>query len=105
MGAAAIETQNQIVFGQRPLGATTILEADESKMFRWTEEVYENGVPIQRHFYYVWLGVLERGDRTKFWMIPIGITHSDGEGKIPPLKMNFGKAFAINCSTKTLARF
>lgn len=89
MGAAAVQTQSGVKFGQRPLGATTILEADESRMFSWTEEIDEGGVSIRRHFYYVWVGVLERGDRNKFWLVPVGITHSDGEGRLPPLTNEF----------------
>jgi hypothetical protein len=34
----------------------------------------------------VWLGVKERGDNSKLWLQEVGITESEGEPRVPPLK-------------------
>lgn len=85
MASDALERQSKIRFGGRG-PKTTVIEADETQLFHWSEEVNENGVSFRRHWWYVWLGVIERGDLTKMHLTPVGVTKSDGEkGAVPPL--------------------
>ena len=85
MAADALERQARIVFGRRG-PKTTVLEADETKIRHWSEQVTEGGVTFRRHWWYVLLGVLERGNLEKFYFTPVGLVKSDGElGRIPPL--------------------
>lgn len=87
MAADALERQSKIRFGRRGT-TTTVIEADETQLFHWSEEVSEQGVSFRRHWWYVWLGVIERGDLTKLYLTPVGLTKSDGEkGAVPPLPM------------------
>ena len=47
----------------------------------------------QRHYFYVWVGICQRGDLSKLWLTPIiqtpdlpaGISSCEGERRIPPL--------------------
>ena len=46
----------------------------------------DGGVTFRRHWWYVWLGVIEWGNLEKFYLYPVGLVKSDGEkGAIPPL--------------------
>ena len=89
----AVRRQTQIKFGGGPGGATTELEADEHVFFHWKEEVAvesTEGVDTSmlkhwRHFWYVWIGVIQRGAPEKFWLQSMGITSSlDTGGGAPP---------------------
>jgi hypothetical protein len=89
MAQDALERQSKMQFGCRG-SKTTILEADETQISHWSEqvtEVIDNArVTFTRHHWYVWLAVLVRGDLSSLWMKLVGLTHSDGDkGRVPPL--------------------
>lgn len=86
----AVALQSEITFGGR--GAdTTEVEADESSFSSWTI-TGEGGAP-DHHYWYVWVGVLQRGDPKKLYMtpffqsedLPLGISRCVGEKRTPPL--------------------
>lgn len=85
MAADALERQAQIRFGQQgPM--TVVIEADETQIFHWSEMVTEGGMTFRRHWWYVWLGVVARGDLSTLYLTPVGLTKSDGDkGAVPPL--------------------
>jgi hypothetical protein len=59
-------------------------------VFHWKEYVGEPAEVV--HYWYVWLGVVQRGDTSKFWLRPVGVTESHGEGRLPPLCGDFWSA-------------
>jgi ribosomal protein L32 len=83
MAEDALKRQESIVFG-RPGSETTDIEADESSFFSWSEIDPETKERVYR--WYVWLGVVERGNLASLWLSPVGITTSRGEPRMPPLK-------------------
>ena len=86
MARYAIWRHSQIVFGRRG-SLTTDVEADESKFFGWKERTQGiDGEVRTTYYWFVWLGVVQRGNTETLWMHPVGITHSEGEPRIPPLK-------------------
>ena len=86
MASDALERQSKIRFGQNGT-KTIVVEADETQIFHWSEVLEEGGVQFRRHYYYVWLGVVARGDLSTLYLTPVGLTISDGEkGAVPPLK-------------------
>ena len=69
--------------------ATTDVEADESQFAHWRVVDPATGKVV--HYWWVWLGVVQRGDFTKLWLKPIGVTESHGEqGRVPPLQHEVG---------------
>ena len=72
MAADALARQAKLVFRRRG-PKTTVLEADETKLRQWSEEVTEGGVTFRRHWWYVWLGVLERGESGQVLLTPCWI--------------------------------
>lgn len=84
----ALRRQAKIRFGG--LGtATTDIEADESCFFSWKEVDPQTGERVYK--WYVWLGVVERGNLGSLWMKPIGVTESRGEPRVPPLSLDTWK--------------
>lgn len=87
----AIRMQKDMVFGWRG-DETTEIEADETCFAKWSVD----GAPgePQRHFFYVWVGICQRGDLTKLWLtplvqsaeLPVGVSCCEGERRIPPLR-------------------
>lgn len=79
----AVTRQNRIVFGH--LGSMTVdVEMDESSFTHYSEVVEVNGIQTRRHYYYVWVGVLQRGDMGKLWIHSLGLPHADGDKAPPP---------------------
>jgi hypothetical protein len=37
-----------------------------------------------RYYYYTWMGARRRGDESAFFLMPCGITYTDGEGRVAP---------------------
>ena len=73
--------QARIVFGKRfPL--TTIVEYDECRFGKF--KVAIDGVLHYYHF--VVIGVAQRGDPSKIWLLSLGLTRSAQKGRVPPLK-------------------
>jgi uncharacterized protein with PIN domain len=77
MSSDIIAKQGDMVFGQLPDRKTADVEADESSFNHWSDG--------QDHFWYPWIGVVQRGSTTKLWIQPLGITESTGEPRFPPL--------------------
>jgi hypothetical protein len=88
----AVRKQSSIVFGKKPGGATTEVEADEHVFFSWKEPGSEAAseeqgrMPIWVHKYYVWLGIWTRGNLGECHLRSMGITKSldFGDGSPPP---------------------
>jgi hypothetical protein len=77
MSSDIIAKQGDIVFGQLPDRMTADVEAGESSFGHWRDGT--------DHFWYPWIGVVERGSTTKLWIQPLGVTQSKGEPRVPPL--------------------
>jgi len=77
MSSDIIAKQGDMVFGQLPDRMTADVEADESSFSHWSDG--------KDHFWYPWIGVVQRGSTTKLWIQPLGITQSTGEPRVPPL--------------------
>ena len=86
--------QSKMVFGKRG-SLTTDVEVDETCLQMWS--VHE---PEQEptHFFFVVLGIRQRGDMSKFWLrfvaqsddLPLGITSSQGiHRRVPPVSQDF----------------
>ena len=79
----AVSRQRRVVFGRE--GSKTVdVEMDECSFTHYSEIVQVNGIDTRRHYYYTWLGVLQRGDMTKLWMRSLGLNHADGDKAPPP---------------------
>ena len=70
----AVKRQGAIRFGRRARGDTTELEADAHVFFSWRQPGAHGQPDIL--FYYVWLGVLQRGALEHFWLHPVGVTQA-----------------------------
>ena len=84
-----LRRQSSMVFGARG-PETTDIEIDEHSFCNWTID--------HMHYFFVWIGIQQRGEATKFWMMPLvgsdplmrpGVTHSTDEARVPPLCLNF----------------
>lgn len=42
-----------------------------------------------KFFWYPWVGIVERGNPTTLSLYPMGVTHSTGEPRIPPISSEF----------------
>ena len=79
-----VRRQPEWRFGGRGT-ATTDIEADETVFGHWRRVDPATGEVV--HYWWVWLGVAQRGDHTKLWLKPVGVTESRGEqGRVPPLQ-------------------
>ena len=79
----AVDQQNRLVFGHNG-SATVDVEMDEVSFNHYSEVLEVDGVCWRRHYYYAWVGVLQRGDMPKLWMTSLGLTHADGDKAPPP---------------------
>ena len=79
----AVEMQKAIIFGH--MGSKTVdLEMDETSFFHYSEVLDVDGEQTRRHYYYVRVGVLQRGDLSKLYLYSLGLTHADGDKAPPP---------------------
>ena len=85
MAEGALRKHKEIRFGELPGNKTADFEPDESQFFSWRE--VEGGERV--YHYYVWLGVCQRGAPEKLWLKERGVTTSHGEGRMPPLEVQF----------------
>ena len=89
MADDALHRQARIKFGGRgPL--TTDLEADETCVCSWTTlegppDGAEGPKEIIYHWY-VYMGVVERGNTEFLWLTPVGVTTSRNNPRLPPLE-------------------
>ena len=92
MAEDALLRQTKIVFGGLGGSLTCHIEADESAFFHWREYGHHVGEPdVPTHFWYVWVGIRQRGDPTKLWLAEVGVTKSEREARVPPLSHDFWK--------------
>ena len=82
MAIDAVKRQAQFKFGSDTT-ATACIEADESCFGKWSEIDEETGERVYK--WYVWLGVVQRGNLESLWLTPVGVTESRGEPRVPPL--------------------
>ena len=84
-GQDALHRQQKIVFGRRG-DETTDIEIDEHSWHGWQVG--------NMHYFYVWIGIQQRGDLSKLWLMPLrgsdpdmplGVVHSRDEARVPPL--------------------
>jgi hypothetical protein len=77
--------EKELVFGSQG-SLTTDIEVDEHCWCKWIEG--------ETHYYYVWVGIEQRGSPSHLFLRPCissdsemfpGVTHSNGEGRVPPL--------------------
>ena len=47
------------------------------------------GVERQAHYYYVWVGLMQRGSPENMYLVPVGLTRSLDHGRLPPLRNEF----------------
>lgn len=73
-------------FGGLENGATVDVEADETVVAKFSQDEVVEGKVQKVFYYYVWLGVLQRGDPEKMYLVPVGLTRSVDQGRLPPLK-------------------
>ncbi|CAK0843349.1 unnamed protein product [Prorocentrum cordatum] len=105
----AVREQGALVFGVKPDGRTTEVESDAHVFFSWTEpgteaDKDEDGIiPVRIHYFYVWIGVMERGNLRNSHFREVGITKARncGDGG-PPLQRtrNTGGPYVMRCSTR-----
>ena len=86
---AARKRQDDITFGGFENGVTADVEADETVVAKYWDTELINGVQTKVWHYYVWLGILQRGDPEKMYLTPVGMTHSIGSGRMSPLSNDF----------------
>jgi hypothetical protein len=83
----ALERQKRLRVGERQGGATVDVEADETVLGHWRE--HTEGEP-DTHFWWIWLGIMVRGDPSSLWMHDCGIRSSradaTGAAKPPQLR-------------------
>ncbi len=85
MSADALRKQAAIVFGQLPDNKTCDFEPDEAQFFSWVDKTGEERV----YYFWVWLGVAQRGAPDHLYLKERGITESRGEGRLPPLEPEY----------------
>jgi hypothetical protein len=98
----AVHREQSVVFGGRG-DLTTECEADESCFASWSV-TGQNGEP-DRHYFYVWVMVTQRGDFEKTWMapfiqredLPAGMSMCVGEKRVPPLNDAFWRVCGEHC--------
>ena len=73
----AVGKQSKITSGVLPSNKTVDLEADESSFAHWTDG--------DDHYWYPFVGVVQRGAPETLYMEAMGITHSIGEARVPPM--------------------
>ena len=81
-GADALRRQRAIVFGGR--GDKTVhIEADETvvRSFKVDGQLV--------WYFYVWLGIKERGNPCTLWLTPSGLKKSEGEGRVVQMQAAF----------------
>ena len=95
-----LEKQCHMVFGRRGV-ATTDVEVDETCLQSWTtKEPTPEGAEETKHYFFVVLGIRQRGDLSKLWLrfvvqgkdldLHVGITRCVGENKrVPPVSTDF----------------
>lgn len=86
MATAALKHQEWVKFGGLENGATVDVEADETVVAQFSQDEVVEGKVQKVFYYYVWLGVLQRGDPEKMYLVPVGLTRSVDQGRLPPLK-------------------
>ncbi|CAE7810810.1 MCM7, partial [Symbiodinium necroappetens] len=85
-----LRLQDAMVFGK---GKETIdVEADESQFQNWG--VINDSSGARTYYWYVWLGVIQRGNPSNFYLESLGVTVSHGEPRVPPLTAS---AWRQNC--------
>ena len=74
---------------------TVDIEADESVFGKW--KVWDAEQNEWVYYWYVWLGIVQQGDFSKYWLKCIGVTSSRGEGRLPPMKHEFWCGAPLDC--------
>ena len=62
---------------------TTDVEADESQFQSWSTLDEASGA--RTYYWYVWLGIIQRGNPANFHLCSLGVTVSHNEPRVPPL--------------------
>ncbi|CAE7295465.1 MCM7, partial [Symbiodinium sp. CCMP2592] len=76
-----LRLQDVMIFGK---GSETIdVEADESQFQSWS--IVNDSSGARTYYWYVWLGVIQRGNPSNFYLESLGVTVSHGEPRVPPL--------------------
>ena len=90
----AVLRQQEVVFGRFRHGKTCDVEVDESCFGKWRVPADLVAGKPQQNFWYVWVGVVQRGDLSKIWLapveqssaLPLGVTMNWGVNpRLPPL--------------------
>ena len=81
MAAEACRMQDAIVWGTG-CDLTVEVELDCSVFGKWKEIDAETGK--RWYHYYVYMGARQRGDLTKFALLPVGVSTSEDEGRVKP---------------------
>ncbi|CAE7482185.1 MCM7 [Symbiodinium sp. CCMP2592] len=76
-----LRLQDAMIFGK---GSETIdVEADESQFQSWS--IVNDSSGARTYYWHVWLGVIQRGNPSNFYLESLGVTVSHGEPRVPPL--------------------
>jgi hypothetical protein len=75
-----------IFLGASLLKATVDVEADETQVKHWCVETQVDGVTAKTWYWYIWLGVLQRGCPDKFWIRELPLSTSREKARMPKLK-------------------
>ena len=84
MAIDAVKRQAQFKFGSHTT-ATACIEADESCFGKWSEIDEETGERVYK--WYVWLGVVQRGNLESLWLTPCGGDRVQGRATRPAIVM------------------
>jgi len=72
-----------------PDGDTVDVEADETVVAKYCQTEQIDGAEKLVHYFYVWVGMLQRGCPDKLYLVPAGVTRSVDQGRLPPLRNDF----------------
>jgi hypothetical protein len=86
MAWGAVQQQKDIVLGKLAGGITAECEADETEVGHWRQDEIHDGKAIKVWYWYVWVGILQRGDPSKFFICELGVSQSRGKPRIPKMK-------------------
>jgi hypothetical protein len=75
--------------------STVEIEVDESCFQHWS--IQRDVASEREHYFYVWIGLCQRGDLSKLFLapivqraeLPVGVAQSAGDGRPPQLRVDF----------------
>ena len=81
MAEAALRWQSNIKWGTGS-SATVEIELDASVFAKWRATDQATGV--MNYYFYCWIGARQRGDASKFAIMPLGVSSSDDVARVNP---------------------